>query len=121
LANPRTTLPHDQDFAGIRHIHPKTIIVLNCLTLWLSNVLCRNAGPILSPDELENKIYEFKNIFSLLSGQIFLISTEVRLDLVAETPLGRNFPDLKEKVNQSIAQVYNKFSFIISRIAQKIK
>jgi adenosylcobinamide kinase/adenosylcobinamide-phosphate guanylyltransferase len=102
-------------------IHPKTIIIVDCLTLWLSNLLCGNAGPILSPDEVENKIDEFKNIFSQLSGQIFLISNEVGLGLVPETPLGRNFRDLQGKLNQSIAQVSDEFLFVVAGIAQKIK
>jgi adenosylcobinamide kinase/adenosylcobinamide-phosphate guanylyltransferase len=102
-------------------VHSKSIIVVDCLTLWLSNLMCGNAGPMLSSDEVEKKIDELKTVFSQLNGQIFLVSNEVGLGLVPETSLGRNFRDLQGKLNQSIAQVSNEFLFVIAGIAQKIK
>jgi adenosylcobinamide kinase/adenosylcobinamide-phosphate guanylyltransferase len=96
-------------------------VVVDCLTLWLSNLLCGMGGPALSPDSIERKIKELQKEISKLKGRVLLVSNEVGLGLVPETSLGREFRDLQGRLNQAIAEVSSDIYFLVAGIAQKIK
>jgi len=97
------------------------LVVVDCLTLWLSNLLCGTGGPALSPESIEEKIDELQKEMSKLTGRVLFVSNEVGLGLVPETSLGRDFRDLQGKLNQSIAEVSSDIFFLVAGIAQKIK
>ena len=40
--------------------------------------------------------------------QVILVSNEVGMELVAETPLGRSFRDAQGRLNQTMAAVYRR-------------
>jgi adenosylcobinamide kinase / adenosylcobinamide-phosphate guanylyltransferase len=98
-----------------------SLVVVDCLTLWLSNLLCGMGGPALSTDSIEAKIDELQKEIPQLTGRILLVSNEVGLGLVPETSMGREFRDLQGRLNQSIAEVSNDIFFLVAGIAQKIK
>ena len=98
-----------------------SVVVVDCLTLWLSNLLCGVGGPALSSEKIEVKIDELQKSLASMAGRVILVSNETGLGLVPETPLGREFRDLQGRLNQSIAEVSSDIFFLIAGIAQKIK
>ncbi len=92
------------------------VIVIDCLTLWLNNLLLegKNFGRYCE-DLIEKLIETGKNC------HVVIVSNEVGLGIVPETPLGRKFRDYAGYLNQKVAQISDKVYFVISGIPMKIK
>ena len=93
---------------------PDRPLLIDCLTLWLSNLMMAGA-PI---DE------EFATLRMALrdaAGPIVLVANEVGLGLVPETPLGRDFRDAAGRLNQEIAALADRVVFIAAGLPLVLK
>jgi adenosylcobinamide kinase / adenosylcobinamide-phosphate guanylyltransferase len=94
--------------------NPERPLLVDCLTLWLSNLLMAEA-PI---DE------EFAKLRAALcdaAGPIVLVANEVGLGLVPETPLGRRFRDAAGRLNQDIAALADRVVFVAAGLPLVLK
>ncbi len=94
--------------------NPERPLLVDCLTLWLSNLLMVGA-PI---DE------EFATLRAALrdaAGPIVLVANEVGLGLVPETPLGRHFRDAAGWLNQDIAALADRVVFVAAGLPLVLK
>jgi len=116
------------------------IIVVDCLTLWLSNVM--HAGLNIET-EIEHLISSLATIHSstnqpyfnktmkliptLLKGSggdyqvIYIVSNEVGMGIVPENEISRRFRDMAGLLNQKIAGVADKVYMVVAGIPIKIK
>ena len=93
------------------------VVLLDCLTLWLSNVMAHTDGdgPVLSrAEELAKAVKGF-------DGSCIVVSNEVGLGIVPDNPLARKFRDLAGILNQKLAQVADEVYFTAAGIPVKIK
>jgi adenosylcobinamide kinase/adenosylcobinamide-phosphate guanylyltransferase len=93
------------------------VLLLDCLTLWLSNIMARTgADTDISAriDDLTAAIQEF-------GGVLCIVSNEVGLGIVPDNPLARRFRDLAGFLNQRIAQTADEAYFMAAGIPVKIK
>lgn len=90
------------------------VIVLDCLTLWLSNV-------ILSGLDLEKEISSFCHSLSTVRSPLFIVSNEVGMGIVPEKELTRRFRDLSGILNQKVAEIADEVYLVVSGIPLKIK
>jgi adenosylcobinamide kinase/adenosylcobinamide-phosphate guanylyltransferase len=93
------------------------VVLLDCLTLWLSNVMARSDGDsvvMARGDELVAAIREF-------SGSCIIVSNEVGLGIVPDNALARRFRDLAGFVNQRVAQAADEAYLLAAGIPLKIK
>jgi adenosylcobinamide kinase / adenosylcobinamide-phosphate guanylyltransferase len=91
-------------------------VVLDCVTLWVSNALLNH-----QQEELENQVAELVEEVPLLPFHILVVSNEVGLGLVPDTPLGREYRDLLGSVNQRLAQVCKEVVFMAAGLPMKLK
>jgi adenosylcobinamide kinase / adenosylcobinamide-phosphate guanylyltransferase len=90
--------PLDLGEALARRARPGCIILVDCLTLWLSNLMLagRDPGP---------EIARLAGAIGALAGPAILVSNEVGMGIVPEHRLGRDFRDAQGQANREIAQV----------------
>ena len=93
------------------------IILVDCITLWLSNMMGRND----SDQQILQAIDALADSLNLLPATIILVSNEVGLGLVPEHPLGRRFRDLAGLANQRLAKACREVYFTIWGLPQKLK
>jgi len=99
----------------------QTLVVVDCATLWLSNLLCGMGGAPLSVEEIEKRIDGLIQTLSNTSHQVRIVSNEVGLSLVPDNVLGRQFRDLQGLLNQKLASEAGEVFFFIAGIGQKLK
>jgi len=115
------------------------VIVIDCLTLWLSNVMIRTKNTDnrkQTADRRQEVIYEnmkefvhtldqIKNssVSSLKSGfcNLYIVSNEVGMGIVPENPLAREFRDLAGFLNQRVAEAADEVYMVTVGIPIKIK
>jgi adenosylcobinamide kinase/adenosylcobinamide-phosphate guanylyltransferase len=93
------------------------VALIDCLTLWLSNVMAHTdgAGDVQSrAEELVDAVRDFK-------GSCIVVSNEVGLGIVPDNPLARKFRDSAGMLNQKMAQAADEVYFTVSGIPVKIK
>ena len=99
----------------------KTLIVVDCATLWLSNLLCGMGGVALSDNEIEKKISGLLNTLLQTQSCIRVVSNEIGLAIVPDNELGRRFRDLQGFLNQKLASQADEVFFIVAGLIQKLK
>lgn len=93
-------------------------VLLDCLTLWLSNILCReSAGEALLPEVRES----FFKSLDFFSKTLIVVSNEVGMGIVPENPLARIYRDQLGFINQRMAQRADEVYLLVSGIPVKIK
>jgi len=80
-------------------------VLVDCLTLWLSNVLLDGRDPADATADLVLAIRE-------AAGPLVLVSNEVGHGIVPATPLGRAFRDAQGRLNQSVAEACDAVVFV---------
>ncbi len=90
-------------------------VVLDCLTLWLSNVLLGGKDP-------EGEIEAF--LAFLRDGDhppFFIVSNEVGMGIVPDNALSRKFRDLAGHLNQKVAGIADEVYLVTAGIPLRIK
>ncbi len=96
------------------HSTPDTLILVDCLTLWLSNVM-------LAGDDVTAQGAQLVATLPDCPGPVLLVSNEVGLGIVPDTPLGRTFRDAQGFLNQQIAAVVPRVEFMAAGLPLTLK
>lgn len=97
------------------------VVLVDCLTLWLSNWLLRMEGHPLADRLLEEKIEELTAAFRELERPVILVTNEVGSGVVPEYKLGRVFRDLSGRMNQRLAREADQVFLVTAGIAVELK
>ena len=79
---------------------PVDVVVIDCLTLWLSNLLLAD----VPASELELRVERLAAACSALSCPVLLVTNEVGFGVVPDTALGRLFRDVTGRAHQRLAR-----------------
>jgi len=96
------------------------LVLVNCLTLWISNLVLRNEAH----DADTIAVTETKRLLDLFDRQAawwVLIRNEVGMGGVQPTPLGSRFRDLLGRVSQIIAERADKAYLMVAGLAVDLK
>ena len=89
-------------------------VLVDCLTLWLSNLMLAGA-------DIEARTRALAEKASGLSGLVVFVSNEVGLGIVPENPLGRRFRDAQGFLNQAIAAIADRVVFMAAGLPLYLK
>jgi len=89
-------------------------VLIDCLTLWLSNLMLAERDP-----EIEAR--RLTRFLGVAKYPIVFVSNEVGLGLVPETPLGRRFRDAQGRLNQLVAASVPNVVFIAAGLPLWLK
>ncbi|MBI5236829.1 MAG: bifunctional adenosylcobinamide kinase/adenosylcobinamide-phosphate guanylyltransferase [Deltaproteobacteria bacterium] len=93
------------------------VILLDCLTLWISNLM--EAG--LTDDEIMKEAEAFAASCRKVKANVVAVSNETGQGIVPENRLARRFRDVSGLVNQMMAQEADSVYFVAAGIPVKIK
>jgi len=101
-----------------KHNFTGKTVVLDCITLWLTNFFSDNNF------DVDKSLKEAKKEWNRFVSQdftVFVISNEIGMGVHAETEGARKFTDLQGWTNQFIAKQADEVILMISGIPMKIK
>ncbi|MDH7571133.1 MAG: bifunctional adenosylcobinamide kinase/adenosylcobinamide-phosphate guanylyltransferase [Armatimonadota bacterium] len=98
------------------------VVLLDCLTLFLSNMLtARGADPGAAAASAMEEVEALLAVAQEVSATTILVSNEVGMGLVPETELGRAFRDLAGWVNQRVAAAADEVFFLAAGLPLRLK
>jgi adenosylcobinamide kinase/adenosylcobinamide-phosphate guanylyltransferase len=104
-----------------RHCAACDFLLVDCLTLWLSN-LCWERRECAEPAIEEAALHEVAWVAGMSpSARIVLVTNEVGCGLAPESRLGRIFRDLQGRVNQKAAELAGQVIHVVAGIPVVIK
>lgn len=90
------------------------VVIVDCLTLWLSNVLLAEAPFAIERDA-------FIDVLPQLPGRILLVANEVGLGIVPDNALARRFRDEAGALNQAIARLCERVTLVAAGLPLALK
>lgn len=98
------------------HARRDLVILIDCLTLWLTNEMLRSDAQDLEAlgEALVGSIRD-------APCDLVLVSNEVGLGLVPDTPLGRAFRDAQGRLNQQVAAAADSVAFVAAGLPMMLK
>ena len=93
---------------------PDRVVVVDCLTLWLSNLMHYGR-------DVDAQTAALTRFLARPTGPVILVSNEVGMGLVPGTPLGRGFRDDQGSLNQAIAAVCQRVEIMIAGLPMVLK
>jgi len=113
------TVEEPLDLAKVlkQHSTKDTCVLVDCLTLWITNHLLRDES--LQTWQLAKQ--ELLDVLPNLPGRVLLVSNEVGQGVVPLGKLSRQFVDEAGWLHQEITQIANGMTFVIAGIPQKLK
>jgi len=98
-----------------RHAGPDTLILVDCLTLWVTNLLCH--------DDPERFAVETAALLDVLQERrdIILVSNETGLGVVPMGELTRRFVDESGWLHQDIAALADRVTLVVAGLPHLLK
>ena len=100
--------------ASAGNVAPGRPLLVDCLTLWLSNLM-------MAERSIDEAFANLRMALRDARGPIVLVANEVGLGLVPETPLGRRFRDAAGRLNQEIAALADRVVFVAAGLPLELK
>jgi adenosylcobinamide kinase/adenosylcobinamide-phosphate guanylyltransferase len=94
--------------------HPDNVILIDCLSVWMTNLIIGEHDIAAHRDSL------IAHLAISISSLIF-VASETGLGIVPDNALSRQFRDESGRLNQMVARASDDVFFVTAGIAQKIK
>jgi adenosylcobinamide kinase/adenosylcobinamide-phosphate guanylyltransferase len=105
--------PHDLA-AALAALPPRSSVLLDCLTLWLSNRLLADA-------DIDREIVDLERAIASHDGAVAVVSNDVGSGIVPDNALARRFRDLQGVLNQRIAACASRVVLMVAGLPLAVK
>lgn len=99
--------------AVVRESDEETTLVVDCLTVWLSNLMHTEC-------DCETEVERLLQALEQAQGRIVLVSNEVGMGLVPDTALGRRFRDEQGRLNRRIAAAADQVELVVAGLSMNL-
>ena len=97
-------------------------ILVDCVTLWLSNLLFKYEDVAENSEErIHEDLQRLKRTLQGMVTPVILVSNEVGMGIVPDNSLARMFRDIAGRTNQTLASVAEEVHVVISGIPLRLK
>lgn len=90
------------------------VVLVDCLTLWTSNLLLADADLDAATDALLAAL-------RVTTARVVLVSNEVGWGIVPDNALARRFRDVAGRVNQRVAAAVDRVDLVVAGLAMRLK
>ncbi|WP_137391319.1 bifunctional adenosylcobinamide kinase/adenosylcobinamide-phosphate guanylyltransferase [Rhodoligotrophos defluvii] len=109
------TIEAPVDLGGaIRQLLSEQPVLIDCLTLWLTNLM-------LGEHDRQAALRDLEAALDARSGPVVMVSNEVGLGIVPENALARSFRDAQGRLNQHMAGRADAVLFMVAGLPLKVK
>lgn len=111
-----TTIEEPLDLAGAiaGADAPGAVLLVDCLTLWLSNLMADDR-------DIATETSRLVNTLGALQGQAVLVTNEVGLGIVPDNALARAFRNRHGSLNQAVAAAADRVVFVAAGLPLALK
>lgn len=106
--------PADLPDAVRNHAKPGQVLLIDCLTLWVSNLLIGDLDADLASDDLVRA-------FAEATCPIYVVSNEVGQGIVPDNALARRFRDTTGRLHQQVAATANRVEWMVAGLSLQMK
>ncbi|MGV6808774.1 MAG: bifunctional adenosylcobinamide kinase/adenosylcobinamide-phosphate guanylyltransferase [bacterium] len=113
------TIEEPYQLAQTLHTHDRSnqTIIIDCLTLWLTNLLCHAESTALLPKAK----HDLLDCLPRLASSLIFVSNEVSLGVIPLGELNRRFVDEAGYLHQALAQHVDHVTLMVAGLPHKIK
>ena len=108
------TIEAPRDLAAALKSRQTMPVLVDCLTLWLSNLM-------LADTDIDAEIARLEAALADTGAPVVLVANEVGSGIVPDNPLGRRFRDLQGVLNQRIASRADRVVLVVAGLPLAIK
>jgi adenosylcobinamide kinase/adenosylcobinamide-phosphate guanylyltransferase len=91
------------------------VILVDCLTLWITNLVAANRDVARAVEELAAALPAIE------TSRVILVSNEVGLGIVPDNPLARLFRDLAGAAHQRLAEICTDVHLVVAGLPMTLK
>ena len=114
-------VPRDLAAALLVNTAPHRLVLVDCLTLWLTNLLMPIEGPALDDAALVAARTALCDALTMAPGPMVLVSNEIGLGITPLTREARRFVDELGHLHQAVAAVCASVTLMVAGIEMPVK
>ena len=114
-------VPRELAQALVEHSAPQRLVVVDCLTLWLTNLLMPLAGAPLEAPAWATRRAALCQALRVAAGPVVLVSNEIGLGLTPLTRDARRFVDELGRLHQAVAACCPHVTLMVAGIEVAVK
>jgi adenosylcobinamide kinase/adenosylcobinamide-phosphate guanylyltransferase len=99
-----------------QHMRPDRCLLVDCLTLWLTNLLLSDDPAIFT-----REYARLLQVLASVEGRVLLVSNEVGQGVVPVDALSRRFVDTSGRLHQQLAALSQRVIFVVAGLPQVLK
>ena len=103
------------------HASEERTILVDCLTLWLSNLLVEDVNGEIDEERFVFESGMLLEILPELPGEIIMVSNEVGQGIVPLGELTRRFCDESGRLHQDLAKICDRVTFVTAGLPMILK
>lgn len=106
---------------------PQRVLLIDCLTIWLSNLLFSEpkdypeVGEIAPPEAFNVQRMQLLNALGQAEGDVILVANEVGLGIIPHGAVSRWFVDEAGRLNQAVAAKCQRVVFVAAGLPLMLK
>ena len=108
------TLEAPRDLAAALAACEKMPVLIDCLTLWLSNLMLAEA-------DIDAEVERLETALGAIAAPVVMVANEVGSGIVPDHPLGRRFRDLQGSLNQRLAADAERVVLMVAGLPLALK